>query len=133
MDAFVAAIEERDHPRLRGLPLVMGAHPRAGKGRDVVSTRIMALIRRFAPVVEQASIDEAYCDLSFAGSFTEEGAEGFADFETKSRSHTLATPANDLRSLQAEALKPLLPFLDRRENQQGKLIRLLGVRLECLG
>ena len=29
----------------------------------------MAILHRFAPVVEEASIDEAYFDLSFAGSF----------------------------------------------------------------
>ncbi len=118
MDAFFAAIEERDHPELRGLPLVVGADPAQGKGRGVVSTanyaarrygihsalpismawrlsekarqrgepgavflgvnhrryrevseRIMALVRRHAPLVEEASIDEAYFDLSRAGSF----------------------------------------------------------------
>jgi DNA polymerase IV (DinB-like DNA polymerase) len=118
MDAFFAAIEERDAPALRGLPLVVGADPRAGKGRGVVSTsnyqareygihsatpistawrlseaarrkgrqpvtflsvdmnkyaaeskRVMAAVRRFVPIVEQASIDEAYGDLSFTGSY----------------------------------------------------------------
>ncbi len=348
MDAFFAAVEERDNPGLRGLPIVVGADPRAGKGRGVVSTanyqareygihsalpisrawrlseaaqkhgkpavvflpvdfkkyaaaseRIMAILRRHAPIVEQAGIDEASFDLSFAGSFTEaeatcrnikkaiqveerltasvgigpnklvakiasgmqkpdgltaiteEAAEGFlaslpvrtipgigpkteaelikmgirlvkdlkrfsreelhellgkrgldlyekirgrdessiveeyqvksvgeqetfdqdtgepkflaerlaalcqdvidrltaegftrfrtlvltvrfADFETKSRSHTLARPAHDVHTLQAEAMKLLLPFLGRLENPQGKLIRLLGVRLEQL-
>jgi DNA polymerase IV (DinB-like DNA polymerase) len=38
MDAFFAAIEERDNPHLRGLPVVVGADPRGGKGRGVVST-----------------------------------------------------------------------------------------------
>jgi len=38
MDAFFAAVEERDRPRLRGLPIVVGADPRGGKGRGVVST-----------------------------------------------------------------------------------------------
>ena len=38
MDAFFAAIEERDKPRLRGLPLVVGADPKGGAGRGVVST-----------------------------------------------------------------------------------------------
>lgn len=38
MDAFFAAIEERDKPRLRGLPIVVGADPANGKGRGVVST-----------------------------------------------------------------------------------------------
>lgn len=120
MDAFFAAIEERDTPSLRGLPLVVGADPRGGRGRGVVSTanypareygihsalpisrawrcsqaavrrgkppavflpvdmaryarvsaRVMAILRRFAPLVEQASIDEAYLDLSSAGSYAE--------------------------------------------------------------
>jgi DNA polymerase IV (DinB-like DNA polymerase) len=38
MDAFFAAVEERDHPEWRGLPLVVGADPRDGRGRGVVST-----------------------------------------------------------------------------------------------
>lgn len=38
MDAFFAAIEERDNPRFRGLPIVVGASPRGGLGRGVVST-----------------------------------------------------------------------------------------------
>jgi DNA polymerase IV (DinB-like DNA polymerase) len=118
MDAFFAAIEERDHRELRGLPLVVGSDPEGGKGRGVVSTanyqarvygihsampisrawklseaakrqgkpgvvfvspnfaryaevsdRIMAIVRQHAPVVEEAGIDEAYVDLSFAGSY----------------------------------------------------------------
>jgi len=118
MDAFYAAIEERDTPRFRGLPLAVGADPEGGKGRGVVSTanykareygihsampisiawrlseaarrqgkppvvflsvdmkkyaevsqRVMAIIRSIAPVVEEAGIDEAYADLSFAGAY----------------------------------------------------------------
>jgi len=38
MDAFFAAIEERDTPRLRGLPIAVGADPRQGAGRGVVAT-----------------------------------------------------------------------------------------------
>jgi len=38
MDAFFAAIEERDHEWLQGKPLVVGADPKEGKGRGVVST-----------------------------------------------------------------------------------------------
>src|SRR4030042_1592058 len=38
MDAFFAAIEERDHPELQGRPLVVGADPAGGLGRGVVST-----------------------------------------------------------------------------------------------
>jgi DNA polymerase IV (DinB-like DNA polymerase) len=118
MDAFFAAIEERDHPDLKGRPVVVGADPAGGQGRGVVSTanypartygihsampiskawqlaeaarrrgrpaavfvrgshrkygevsgRIMAIVHHFAPVVEEASIDEAYFDLSFTGSY----------------------------------------------------------------
>jgi len=38
MDAFFAAVEERDHEWLRGKPIVVGADPREGRGRGVVST-----------------------------------------------------------------------------------------------
>jgi nucleotidyltransferase/DNA polymerase involved in DNA repair len=56
----------------------------------------------------------------------------FADFETKSRSHTLPQPTNSLKDLEVEAMRLFLPFLDRRENPQRKLIRLIGVRVEKL-
>lgn len=118
MDAFFAAIEERDTPALRGVPLVVGADPLGGRGRGVVSTsnylaraygihsatpisvawrlseaarragkpavafvsvdmpkyarvsdEIMGIVRRFIPIVEQASIDETYGDLSFTESY----------------------------------------------------------------
>src|SRR5712692_5871773 len=118
MDAFYAAVEERDTPRFRGLPIAVGADPDGGKGRGVVSTanykareygihsalpisqawrlsedarrrgkppvlflsvdmkkyaavseRVVAIIRGFAPVVEEAGIDEAHADLSFTGSY----------------------------------------------------------------
>jgi len=38
MDAFYAGVEVRDNPALRGVPLVVGADPRGGKGRGVVCT-----------------------------------------------------------------------------------------------
>jgi DNA polymerase IV len=38
MDAFFAAIEQLDHAELRGKPVVVGADPKGGKGRGVVST-----------------------------------------------------------------------------------------------
>ncbi len=118
MDAFFAAVEERDTPALRGLPLVVGADPRGGLGRGVAATsnykareygihsatpistawrlseaarrrgqppvtfvsvdmpkyraeseRVMAIMRRFMPHLEPASVDEAYGDLSDAGSY----------------------------------------------------------------
>ncbi|MEK7123873.1 MAG: DNA polymerase IV [Patescibacteria group bacterium] len=56
----------------------------------------------------------------------------FSDFETKTRAHMLAKPANDTRTLQVEALKLLLPFLDKRANPALKQIRLIGVKMEKL-
>jgi DNA polymerase IV (DinB-like DNA polymerase) len=38
MDHFFAAVEEREHPEYEGKPLVVGADPKEGKGRGVVST-----------------------------------------------------------------------------------------------
>ena len=38
MDAFFAAIEQRDNPSYKGKPVVVGADPKGGKGRGVVST-----------------------------------------------------------------------------------------------
>lgn len=56
----------------------------------------------------------------------------FADFETRSRAHTLAEDVGDVKTLEFEALKLLLPFFTARENPRKKAIRLIGVRVEKL-
>ena len=102
MDAFYAAVEQRDDPRLRGRPVVVGAQP---GGRGVVATcsyeartfgirsampineayrrcpqaafirprmdhytavarQIREVMAAYSPLVEPASIDEAYLDVS---------------------------------------------------------------------
>ncbi|MCF7874170.1 MAG: DNA polymerase IV [Candidatus Omnitrophica bacterium] len=38
MDAFFAAVEQRDNPSLVNKPVIIGADPKGGKGRGVVST-----------------------------------------------------------------------------------------------
>ncbi|MFX1356011.1 MAG: DNA polymerase IV [Promethearchaeota archaeon] len=38
LDCFFAAVEERDNPEYRGKPVIIGADPKDGKGRGVVST-----------------------------------------------------------------------------------------------
>lgn len=38
MDAFFAQIEERENPQFKGKPVVVGADPKGGDGRGVVST-----------------------------------------------------------------------------------------------
>jgi len=37
MDAFYASIEQLDHPEYKGRPVIVGADPKAGKGRGVVA------------------------------------------------------------------------------------------------
>ena len=118
MDAFFAAVEERDHPELKGLPIAVGADPRNGEGRGVVATanypariygihsalpisqawrlserarkegkppvnfihpnferyvavsaEIKAILTQYVSLIEEASIDEMYFDLSFINTF----------------------------------------------------------------
>jgi len=38
MDAFFAAVEERENPEFKGMPIVVGADPKEGRGRGVVSS-----------------------------------------------------------------------------------------------
>jgi len=38
MDAFYAAVEQRDHAEYRGRPVVVGSDPKGGKGRGIVAT-----------------------------------------------------------------------------------------------
>jgi nucleotidyltransferase/DNA polymerase involved in DNA repair len=58
MDAFYAAIEQRDRPELKGKPVIVGADPRGGTGRGVVSTASYEA-RRFG-VGSAMPISQAY-------------------------------------------------------------------------
>ncbi len=104
LDAFFAAVEQRDHPELRGRPVVVGGTggedsrgvvsaasyearrfgihsamsireayrrcpdavflPVAGRRYQAASRDVMAILRRFTPVVEPISIDEAFLDVT---------------------------------------------------------------------
>ncbi|MGD8237091.1 MAG: DNA polymerase IV [Armatimonadota bacterium] len=102
MDAFFAAVEQRDNPELRGKPVVVGGSP---EGRGVVSAasyearefgirsampmatavrlcphlirvsvgmanysavsrEVMDILRRYTPLLEKLSIDEAFLDVT---------------------------------------------------------------------
>jgi len=108
LDAFYVSAEVREHPELKGLPVVVGADPVGGKGRGVVvacsyearkfglrsgmpisrayrlcpqaryippswglyervSEEVMATLRSFGDKFEQASIDEAFLDVTSRG------------------------------------------------------------------
>ena len=58
MDAFYAAVEQRDRPELRGMPVIIGADPKGGRGRGVVSTASYEA-RRFG-VASAMPISEAW-------------------------------------------------------------------------
>lgn len=56
----------------------------------------------------------------------------FADYTTKTRSHTLKNSVISFEALRFEALKLLMPFFDRRENPRRMPLRLIGIRVEKL-
>jgi DNA polymerase-4 len=116
LDAFFAAVEQRDRPELRGQPVIVGgggpnqrgvvstasyearvfgvhsAMPLREAGRlcphgvflpvdgtkyQSVSRQVMAVLRRFTPLVEPVSIDEAFLDVTASRRmFGEGGAIG---------------------------------------------------------
>ncbi len=103
MDAFFAAVEQRDNPSFRGRPVVVGSLPGTrgvvstcsyearrfgvrsampineavrrlpadavfvlpdGKKYSLISRQIMEIFSDFSPHVEQASVDEAFIDMT---------------------------------------------------------------------
>jgi DNA polymerase-4 len=103
LDAFFAAVEQRDRPELRGKPVIVGGGgptdrgvvsaasyearafgvhsamplrtaaalcpggifvPVDGAKYQAVSRQVMAILRRFTPLVEPVSIDEAFLDVT---------------------------------------------------------------------
>jgi DNA polymerase IV len=113
LDAFFAAVEQRDRPELRGKPVIVGgggpnqrgvvsaasyearafgvhsAMPLRTAGRlcphgvflpvdgtkyQAVSKDVMAILRRFTPLVEPISIDEAFLDVTGSRALFGDGA-----------------------------------------------------------
>ncbi len=102
LDAFFAAVEQRDRPELRGKPVIIGGDPDQrgvvstcsyearkfgvhsamplrtagrlcpqgiflpvdGRKYQAASREVMAILRRFTPMVQPVSIDEAFLDVT---------------------------------------------------------------------
>ncbi len=114
LDAFFAAVEQRDHPELMGKPVVVGmggtgdrgvvsaasyeartfgVHsampirtakrlcptcifvPVNGAAYQRASREVMAILRRFTPLVEPVSIDEAFLDVTASRALFGDGAQ----------------------------------------------------------
>ncbi|MHB8459465.1 MAG: DNA polymerase IV [Candidatus Limnocylindrales bacterium] len=112
LDAFFAAVEQRDRPGLRGRPVIVGGGgptdrgvvsaasyearafgvhsamplrtagalcpqgvflPVDGVKYQAVSREVMAILRRFTPLVEPISIDEAFLDVTASRSLFGDG------------------------------------------------------------
>jgi DNA polymerase IV (DinB-like DNA polymerase) len=152
MDYFFAQIEERENPQFKGKPVVVGADPKGGKGRGVVSTanyearkygiksgmpiskayqrcpnaiflpvhielyekiseEIMGIVKKYSPVYEIVSLDEAYLDISFCKDWKE--AENLGKklkkeiFEKEKLTCTVGIgPNKTVAKLAAEKAKP---------------------------
>jgi DNA polymerase IV (DinB-like DNA polymerase) len=152
MDYFFAQIEERENPQFKGKPIVVGADPKGGKGRGVVSTanyearkfgiksgmpiskawqlcpnaiflpvnielyqkvsdEIMEIVKKYSPIYEIVSLDEAYLDISFCKNWKE--AENLGKklkkeiFEKEKLTCTVGIgPNKTVAKLAAEKAKP---------------------------
>jgi DNA polymerase-4 len=113
LDAFFAAVEQRDRPELRGRPVIVGGGGPTDRGvvsaasyearafgvhsamplrtagalcpqgvflhvdgakYEAVSHEVMAILRRFTPLVEPISIDEAFLDVTASRALFGDGA-----------------------------------------------------------
>jgi DNA polymerase-4 len=113
LDAFFASVEQRDHPELRGRPVIVGGGDRNARGvvsaasyearrfgvhsamslreagrrcpdgvfvpvdgrrYQIASRDVMAVLRRFTPLVEPISIDEAFLDVTASYDLFGDGA-----------------------------------------------------------
>ncbi len=79
-----------------------------------------------------ASVFDQFSRAGFASFKTIAITVRFSDFQTFTSSKSFEKPLTekDFKKFHTEALKLLLPYLDRRKNPNKKLIRLVGVRVE---
>jgi DNA polymerase-4 len=111
MDAFYASVEQRDDPKLRGKPVIVGGRSRRGvvlaasyevrpfgvrsampmaealrraphaivvpprrEAYELASAEVFAIFRRYTPLVEPLSLDEAFLDVTASHALFGDGA-----------------------------------------------------------
>ncbi|WP_051912507.1 DNA polymerase IV [Carnobacterium funditum] len=82
MDAFFASVEERDHPELKGQPIIIAKHPNLTKGKGVVATA--NYVARTYGVHSAMSAQKAY-ELCPKGVFISGNYERYREISAKIR------------------------------------------------
>ena len=97
------------------------------------SFNLLYITEEFSKILE--SVFKKFIDSGFDKFKTVTIVVRFSDFETKtsSKSFEEGILLCDIKKFKLEALRLLLPFLDKRSNPKGKPIRLIGARIERLG
>lgn len=119
MDAFFAAVEERERPYLRGAPIAVGADPQGGKGRGVVSTANYAAraygIRSATPIGKAWELSEAARKRGKPPVVFVSGK--FRKYGEVSKKVTAIVRENLTAALRSEHHPPQIPPLKRGERE----------------
>jgi nucleotidyltransferase/DNA polymerase involved in DNA repair len=157
LDAFFPSVEVREHPELKGKPVVVGADPKGGSGRGVVNSASYEArkfgIRSAMPISRAwrlcpdciylrphfdlyvpasnsiMRIFRSHADIIVNGfKFkTITVRVRYEDFDTHTRSRSLVFPTNDLDILRNNTKRLIAPFL-----RGNKKLRLIGIRVSSL-
>ncbi|SNR76255.1 DNA polymerase IV [Blastococcus mobilis] len=169
LDAFFAAVEQRDKPSLRGRPVVVGGvggrgvvatasyEARAYGARSAMSTAearrrcpsgtaflggrfaayrrtsdvVMALLRELSPLVEPASLDEAYVDLA-AGEGHDLSVEGMTELGRQLKARIAAATGGVTGSVGIGTSKLMAKIASDLQKPDGLVVVPPGRELEVL-
>ncbi len=169
LDAFFAAVEQRDKPSLRGRPVVVGGvggrgvvatasyEARAYGARSAMSTGearrrcppgtaflggrfaayratsdvVMSLLRELSPLVEPASLDEAYVDLA-AGEGHDLSVEGVTALGRRLKERIAAATGGVTGSVGIGSSKLMAKIASDLDKPDGLVVVAPGTELDVL-